>query len=216
MKISTARAEFFSDGVMAIIITIMVLELKLPDFENDDTSWETTRYLKHLLPHFSAYAFSFMMIGIFWSNHHYMFHLLEHTDVKLTWLNLIFLFWVSIVPLATALIGAGLQVPESVATYGFVMLMVSFFLTVMRNYALKQKLLHREKDIDLDKKILKVSVLGRTKSILGTVCYLASIPLAFVNVYLAYVCLVIPPIIFFIPDGIDDEKLAEKIDEKNS
>ena len=215
MKISTTRAETFSDGVMSIIITIMVLQLKLPDFKNDDTSWETTRYLQNIIPYFAAYAFSFMMIGIFWTNHHHMFHLLEHTDAKLIWQNLIFLFWVSIIPLATALIGAGPLVPEAVAAYGFVMLMVTFFLTIMRNHTLKQKLLHREKEIDLDKKIQKVSVLGRTKSLIGSASYLISIPLAFVNVYLAYVCLIIPPIIFFIPDGIDDEKLAEKIVEKN-
>src|ERR671920_780876 len=105
MQIATTRMETFSDGVIAIIITIMALSLKLPNFDTDDTSTEIKKHLVHLAPYLAAYLFSFMMIGIYWTNHHHLFHLLEKTDEGLLWLNMCFLFCLSLVPLATGLIG---------------------------------------------------------------------------------------------------------------
>lgn len=92
MKIGTTRLETFSDGVIAIVITIMIIELKLPDLNKDSTTEETINHLRHLMPYFITYAFSFMMIGIFWTNHH-MFHLLENTDEQLVWQILFFYLW---------------------------------------------------------------------------------------------------------------------------
>ncbi|MFN2457974.1 MAG: TMEM175 family protein [Chitinophagaceae bacterium] len=216
MKIGTTRVETFSDGVIAIIITIMVLALKLPDIEKVDTSQEIRYHLLHLLPYLGAYAFSFMMIGMFWTNHHHLFHLLEKTDSVLLWQNLLFLFWMSLIPLSTALIGANVLLSISVAVYGFVMLMTTLSFAIMRTYTLKKALVHRDSDKMLSKAIKIVSVKARTKSYIGTLAYLCSVPLAYVNVYYSFICFIIPPIIFFIPDGIDDEKLAQKVDEKNS
>lgn len=215
MKILTTRVEAFSDGVIAIVITIMVLEFKLPDFKEDDSSWHILRYLKGNLPYFVAYVFSFMMIGILWVNHHHMFHLLERLDEKMIWKNLFFLFWLSLIPFATAVIGASPQVAESVALYGFVLLMVSFAFTLMRTYSINKNLVHHESERNLDRQIRKTSYRGKRKSLVALFSYLCSVPLAFINIYLAYACFLIPPIVFFIPEGIDDEKLAEKIIEKN-
>lgn len=215
MKISTSRVETFSDGVIAIIITIMVLSIKLPDVGDAKTTWRFTRYLIELAPYFTTYAFSFMMVGIFWTNHHHMFHLLEKTDEGLLWQNLFFLFWMSLIPFASAMLGANPLLPASSSLYGFIMLMTTLMVAIMRDYALRKGLVHRDKDRETDKKINKASLKGKIKSYAGAASYLISIPLAFVHVYLAFICFIIPAIIFFMPTGIDDEQLANEIEEKN-
>jgi uncharacterized membrane protein len=215
MKISTTRLETFSDGVIAIIITIMVLELKLPDLSKDNSPMQVVSHLRHLFPYFITYTFSFMMIGIFWTNHHHMFHLLEHTDVHLLWQNFLFLFLLSLIPFATAIVGANPSIAISPAIYETVMLLINSSFLLMRHYSIRKKLVHKDKDQHLTVTIYNVSFKARTKAVIGTIVYLISIPLAYVNIYLSYFCFIIPPIIYFIPEGIDNEELAERVAEKN-
>lgn len=216
MKIGTSRVETFSDGVMSIIITIMVLSIKIPDINKQSNSvWLFKHNLHTILPYLFAYAFSFMMIGIFWINHHHMFHLLKKTDESLLLQNLLFLFWTSLIPLGTALVSANPTVPDSAALYGGILLLTTVSFAIMRIYTLKKNLVHTDKDKEITEKVRWVSLKAKTKSIIGAIAYLFAIPLAYVNVYFAYAVFLIPPIIFFIPDGIDDERLAEKIEEKN-
>ena len=216
MKIGTTRVEAFSDCIMSIVITIMVLSLKLPDFSKQDT----TRSLRHnlflLLPYFITYTFSFLMVGIFWINHHHMYHLLEKTDERLLLQNLFFLFWVSLIPLSTAFAGADPLIPDAVAFYGFIMLMTTFAFARMRSYSLRKSLLHQDRDKRLTSKIYRVTLRARTKNYVGVAAYFCSVPLAYVSVYLSFACFVVTPVLFFIPDGIDDEELAEKIADKKS
>lgn len=216
MKISTIRLETFSDCVIAIIITIMILELKLPNLDVKTSSSEMTIYLHRLIPYFITYAFSYMMIGIFWTNHHHMFFLLEKTDETLLWQNFFFLFVLSLIPFATALVGANPFIPLSPAIYGFVMLITTVSFVVMRSYSMRHKLVHVDKDKDIRRKIYKVSIRSRTKGIIGAAVYAASIPLAYVNVFISYILFAIPAIIFFIPEGIDSEKLAASIEDKKN
>ncbi|MCW3079742.1 TMEM175 family protein [Segetibacter sp.] len=216
MKIGTTRLETLSDGVIAIIITIMVLELKLPDLSKNSTTGQTVDHLQHLFPYFITYAFSFMMIGIFWANHHHMFHLLENTDERLVWQNFLFLFLLSLIPFATAIVGANPLIAISPAIYGSVMLFTNLAFLIMRHYSLRKKLVHKDDNKALTDKIFEVSLKARSKAILATVIYLISIPAAYVSVYFSYICFVIPPILFFIPEGIDNEELAEKVLEKNA
>lgn len=216
MKIGTTRVETFSDCVIAIIITIMVLSIKLPDFTKASTTLSIRHNLHLMLPYLIAYSFSYIMIGVFWINHHHMFHLLEKTDETLLVQNLIFLFWMSLIPVATALLGSAPLVQESVAFYGFIMLMTTLVFSFMRSYTIRKELVHSDTDKNLTKKIYSVSLKGKIKSFVGAGAYLASIPLAFLNVYFSFACFIIPPILFFIPDGIDDEEMAEKIGEKNN
>lgn len=215
MKLGTARVETFSDSVMSIVITIMVLTFKLPDFSKTGTSWTVRHHLYQILPAILSYSFSFMMVGIFWINHHHLFHLLKRTDESLLGQNLLFLFCMSFIPLASAFVGADPLVDESVAFYGLVMMLTTLMFAIMRSYTIRKKLMHRDENKELTSKIYRVSIKARTKSYIGVIAYLVSIPLAYVNVYLAFACFVIPPIMFFIPDGIDDEALSEKIVEKN-
>lgn len=214
MKIGTTRVETFSDGVIAIVITIMVLSLKLPDFSKTGTSWSIRHHLHDLLPYFITYSFSFMMVGIFWVNHHHMFHLLEKADERLLLQNLFFLFWMSLIPLATAFLGADPLIADAVAFYGFIMLMTTFAFALMRTYSIRKRLVHRDRDRRKTVKIYRVSLRAKTKSYIGVVAYLGSVPLAYVSVYLSFACFIIPPILFFVPDGIDDEELAEEIADK--
>ena len=215
MKIGTSRVEAFSDGVIAIVITIMVLELKLPDISKEASTRDILHHLRALAPYFGAYVFSFMMVGIFWTNHHHMFHLLEKTNEPLLGLNLFFLFWMSLIPFASGVMGANPLLATSAALYGFIMLMTTLSLAIIRWYTLKKGLIHKDEDPSLNRKIYTVSWQGTTKTYVGTGAYLLSIPLSFVNLFLAYLCFMIPPLLFFIPHGIDDEKLAQRIEEKN-
>ncbi|HEX2607020.1 MAG TPA: TMEM175 family protein [Flavisolibacter sp.] len=215
MKIGTTRTEAFSDGVIAIIITIMVLAFKLPDLTHQSTNTAIHHYVLQLLPYLIPYSFSFMMIGIFWINHHHMFHLLEQIDEPLLLQNLLFLFWMSLIPVSTAMISSNPLLDESVAIYGFILLMTTLSFAWMRVHTINKKLVHKDRDRELDQSIRRISLKARTKTFAGVIAYLCSVPLAFVSVYLSYVCFIIPPILFFIPDGIDNEKLAEKVIEKN-
>src|SRR6476661_2854004 len=110
------RLEAFSDGVFAIIITIMVLELKIPHTENISD-------LKPLIPIFISYVLSFIYVGIYWNNHHHLFHFVERVDGKLLWANLHLLFWLSLFPFATGWMGENHFSTWPVALYGVVLLM---------------------------------------------------------------------------------------------
>jgi uncharacterized membrane protein len=110
------RLEAFSDGVIAIIITIMVLELKRPD----DLSLAG---LAHLAPHLAAYALSFIYVGIYWTNHHHMFHAARTVNGAILWANLHLLFWLSLVPFVTAWMGENHFTPLPVAAYGAVLML---------------------------------------------------------------------------------------------
>lgn len=215
MNTSTTRAETFSDGVMAIMITIMILELKLPDFNESQEVDDIRNYLSALIPHFIAYVFSFVMIGILWTSHHHLFHLLEKTDNQLIRLNLFFLFWITLIPVVTGILGANPFLPISTSLYGCVMLLTTATLAYMRGYTLKKDLIHTDKVAEMNSKIFRVSVLGKRHTYASSLAYLVSIPLSFVSVYISYACFTIPIILFFLPASIDEEKLENKIIEKN-
>ena len=110
-----ARLEAFSDGVIAILITIMVLELHVPH----DASWQA---LAPILPVFLTYVLSFVLIGIYWNNHHHMLHASERINGKVLWANLHLLFWLSLVPFVTGWMGQNHFAPIPCAAYGIVML----------------------------------------------------------------------------------------------
>src|SRR5205823_13604269 len=112
------RLEAFSDGVLAIIITIMVLELKAPHGVELDA-------LKPLLPVFLSYVLSFIYLGIYWNNHHHLLHTVKHVSGAILWANLHLLFWLSLFPFTTAWMGENYVAPIPTALYGFVLLMAA-------------------------------------------------------------------------------------------
>lgn len=215
MQTGTRRVEIFSDGVMAIIITIMVLELKLPDFNENQGEYDIKHHLIELLPHFGAYVFSFIMIGILWTNHHQLFHLLGKTDNLFLGLNLVFLFWISLIPFVTGIMGASPLIPISTSLYGVIMLMTSLTLSFMRSYTLNKNLVHTDEERDVDKKIEMVLIKDRIQSYIGSAFYFISVFVAFVSVYLSYFCFIIPIILFLWPSKLGEKKVENKVIEKN-
>jgi uncharacterized membrane protein len=194
----------------------MVLELKLPTYDKNQDAYDIQHHLIKVLPNLGAYVFSFIMIGILWTNHHHMFHLLKRTDNVLLAQNLFFLFWMSLIPFVTGILGGNPLIAVSTAIYGFIMLMTTLSLSIMHSHTLNKNLVHTDDEMEVENKIKTVSTKSKTKTYTASLAYLASVPLAFVSVYLSYICFIIPIILFVRPEGIDEETLAEKVIEKNS
>src|SRR5439155_11376554 len=121
---STTRLEAFSDGVLAIIITIMVLELKVPH----GTDWAA---LQPVVPVFAAYVLSFVFLGIYWNNHHHMLHLTDRVTGGILWANLHLLFWLSLTPFVTGWVGENHSAAVPTAVYGVVLLMAAVAYTIL-------------------------------------------------------------------------------------
>ena len=139
----------------------------------------------------------------------------EKVDEKLLWLNLHFLFWLSLIPFPTSMLSGNPFLPESTAIYGGVLFMVSFSFSLMRTYASRKDLMYSDRNRLIQRQIDKVNRRAKLKNFVGMAAYFVAIPMAYVSVYISFACFIIPPILFFIPDGIDDEKLANQINEKN-
>jgi uncharacterized membrane protein len=163
------RLEAFSDGVLAIIITIMILEIKAP-VENSFVS------LMPLLPVFLSYILSFAYIGIYWNNHHHIFQAVKHVNGSILWGNLFLLFWLSLIPFATSWIGSQHFSAVPMSLYGFVLFMSGFSYNILLNKILKLE--------------GKNSVLARVtekdnKGKISLFCYLLGIPTSFLSVWIS-------------------------------
>ncbi len=182
------RAEAFSDGVMAIIITIMVLELKLPDAFA--YGWDRAAALA-FAPRLIAYAMSFLAVAIMWMNHHYLLAALRQPSAGFLWLNNLLLFWMSLIPAATAFLSEHPFSAPAAAVYGGVLTCSSGTFTVMR---IRVQRLQRENPA-----LARLQATMQVRSMIGTAVYAVSAPLAFVSVYLAFACFAIVPAMFFLP-----------------
>lgn len=188
------RLEAFSDGVLAIIITIMVLELKAPHSSEFAA-------LAPLLPVFLSYVLSFIYIGIYWNNHHHLLHTVGHVTGGILWANLHLLFWLSLFPLATAWMGENHVAPAPTAAYGFVLLMAA-----IAYYILQRAILARE-----GRGSLLASALGRDwKGKLSPLIYLAAMALAFVSPWIAAGLYVFAAFLWLIPDRRIERKLDRR------
>src|SRR5690242_3802737 len=166
---SKSRLEAFSDGVIAVIITILVLEMKVPHGAG-------TASLALLIPVFSSYALSFVFIGIYWNNHHHMFHAVHHVNGDVLWANLHLLFWLSLAPFVTAWMGENPFATVPVALYGLVLLGAAGAYTVLTRALLRT----HAKDSPFAR-----GLGSDRKGKLSLVLYLAAVGLAFVDPRLA-------------------------------
>lgn len=187
------RIEAFSDGVIAIIITIMVLELKVPHGEDFAA-------LIPLWPVFLSYVLSFIYVGIYWNNHHHMFHAVRHISGAVLWANLHLLFWLSLMPFATAFMGENHFAPHTVAVYGFDLLMCAIAYTV-----LVRALLAIHSGDTAFAKAIGSDVKGK----ISLAAYLAGITASFVNEWLALALFVGVAVMWFIPDRRFERALQE-------
>ena len=178
------RLEAFSDGVLAIVITIMVLELHVPA----EPTWPA---LLHELPTLLSYLLSFIYVGIYWNNHHHMLHLADRINGKILWANLHLLFWLSLVPFVTGWMGENHFESLPTAVYGANML-----LSGLAYWILERAIIGHQGP----QSKLKQAVGGDTKAKISTVLYSSAIPLAFVRPWIATAIYVTVALMWLVPD----------------
>jgi uncharacterized membrane protein len=188
---STNRIEAFSDGVIAVIITIMVLELKVPR----DT---TLTSLVSIAPQFLAYLFSFLLVAIMWVNHHHLLHVARQADAPLLWSNNNLLFWMSLVPFVTAYVGNNYRDPRAAGLYGAVLFLCSLAFTFLRS-AILCHLSDKPELVAYHRRVQR-------KNVISAALYAATIPLGFFNVWISYLIFVFVALSYFLPE----RKLAEE------
>lgn len=193
------RVEAFSDGVIAIIVTIMVLELKTPhtaDLEG----------LLHITPVMLSYILSFLVVAIMWVNHHHLLHLVKEVNGKLLWSNNLLLFWMSLIPFVTAYMGETAGAPLAVSMYGIVLGMSSFSFSIIRKVITAMNEQHEG--------ITEVNRRINRKNAFSYSMYFLSAALAWVSVYLSYAVFVLIPVLYFLPEKAIEEHLEEQRRER--
>ncbi len=189
----TNRVEAFSDGVLAIIITIMVLELKAPEGTHLSA-------LRPLLPILGSYVLSFLYVGIYWNNHHHLLHSVRQVSGGILWANLHLLFWLSLFPFTTAWMGENHLAATPAAVYGVVL-----FMAGLAYYILQLAIIARQGPGSL-----LAAALGRDlKGKLSPVCYLAAVGLAFVSPWIANAIYLFVALMWLVPDRRIERALAE-------
>jgi len=188
------RLEAFSDGVLAIIITIMVLEFKVPEGIDCNA-------LKPLLPKFLSYILSFIYVGIYWNNHHHMMHTVRHVNGKILWANLHLLFWLSLIPFTTAWIGDNHFAPFPMMMYGIVLLMngVAYFI-------LQRLILIQQGENSILKKAIGIDFKGKSSPVLYTIAVL------FANYYpiVSGIIYILVALMWLVPDKRIERIFNEK------
>jgi uncharacterized membrane protein len=190
----TNRLEAFSDGVLAIIITIMVLEMKVPHGSDLNS-------LKPLLPVFLSYILSFINIGLYWNNHHHMLFTVEHVNGKVLWANTHLLFWLSLVPFTTAWMGENHFTTWPVVLYGLVLMMAGVAYYILAHTLIS---LHG-KDSTLAKAFGKDH-----KGIISVVIYVIAVPLAFLNSTITLCMYAMVAAMWLIPDRRIEKRIIQK------
>lgn len=178
------RLEAFSDGVLAIIITIMVLELKVPHGEDFAA-------LQPLLPVFFSYVLSFIYVGIYWSNHHHLLHTVKHVSGGVLWANLHLLFWLSLFPFVTGLMGENHFAPLPTALYGIVLMMAG-----IAYWILTRVIIHEDGTDSLLAKAIGKDIKGK----LSVVFYAVAIALAFLNHWISEAIYIFVALTWLVPD----------------
>jgi len=184
LRMSKGRLEAFSDGVLAIVITIMVLELHAPEAA-------TLEALLPTIPIFLSYALSFVFVGIYWNNHHHLLQATKQVNGKVLWANLHLLFWLSLVPFTAAWVGEHFTAAWPIAAYGIVLLMAAIAYNILSNILIN---LHGKDST------IATAIGSDLKGKLSLGFYLAAIPLAFVSTWISVALYVAVALIWFVPD----------------
>ena len=192
------RLEAFSDGVIAIIITIMVLELKVPH----GTDLEA---LRPLIPVFLSYVLSSVYLGIYWNNHHHMLQVCQRVDGGVLWANLHLLFWLSLVPFVTGWMGENHFAALPTALYGVVLLMAA-----IAYYILQRRIVA----VNGRDSLLATALGTDYKGKLSPVMYMIAIPAAFVHEWIAYTLYVIVALVWLIPDPRIERAVSSRVERE--
>jgi uncharacterized membrane protein len=187
------RLEAFSDGVVAILITIMVLELKIPH----GADWES---LRPIVPVFLTYVLSFVNIGIYWNNHHHMLQATNQINGKILWANMHLLFWLSLIPFVTGWMGENHFAPLPTAVYGAVLLLAAIAYYILQKMIIAQQGSNSKLEAAIGKDI---------KGKISPLVYLVAIPLAFVHQWISDGLYILVALMWLIPDRRIESKLSE-------
>jgi uncharacterized membrane protein len=187
-----ARLETFSDGVIAILITIMVLELRTPESAD-------LHGLQAILPSFLTYLLSFLYLGIYWNNHHHTFVLVEKVSGGVLWANLHLLFWLSLIPFGTVWLGENHSAAVPAAAYGGILLMSAVAYTILLRVIIATQGAHSK---------LAAAIGDDRKGMISLALYALAIPLAFVASWISDALYMAVALIWFIPDRRIERKLA--------
>ncbi|MGI8468589.1 MAG: TMEM175 family protein [Pyrinomonadaceae bacterium] len=190
---SKERVEAFSDGVFAIILTLLVLELRVPEIANHSSFGQYAAAMLPLIPKFVSFVLSFVIISIHWVGHHYFFRHLRDAPLGLVWLNNLFLLWLCFMPFPTAMLGDHPTDQFPILLYGVNQLLAALTFFAFRSYAGNNKLF-------VDNESAKA--MGPRHSIPAVTIFILSILLAFVNVYLSLICFLLVPLLYFVPNMI--------------
>ena len=192
----TNRLEALSDGVIAIIITIMVLELKVPHEG-------TVEGLKSVLPKLLAYALSFVYVGIYWNNHHHLFHASDKLSGGVLWANLNLLFWLSLIPVTTDWVGESHSSPLPMAMYGAVLLLSGIAYTILVRVLVA---------VNGADSLVARAIGEDLKGWASLACYTAAIGLSFWHPWMGATLYVIVALMWLIPDRRIEKKVSDKQD----
>lgn len=185
------RIEAFSDGVIAIIITIMVFDLKIPELAEGFSDADVWKALWSIVPKVGAYTLSFIVVAIMWLNHHSLFDKIPHSNAKLIWYNAFLLFAMSLIPLPTAFLAVHPFLPQAVMFYGLVLSLNSLGFALLRWH------------IEVKAKLLPYNRFVQRSNAISLMLYISSIPLAFVSIYLSFAIFIGIPIWYFLPDKLE-------------
>jgi uncharacterized membrane protein len=182
---TTSRLEAFSDGVIAVVVTIMVLEMHAP-------AQPTLPALLKVAPVFLSYGLSFLVVAIMWVNHHHLIHVARKVTARLLWSNLNLLFWMSLVPFVTDFLGKNYREPMAVALYGFDLLLCSFAFYVLRTELARQE--------ESNPEMAEHHAAMQRKNAVSAALYFSSVPLAYVSIYASFFIFALIPAMYFLPE----------------
>ncbi len=188
------RLEAFSDGMMAILITVMVLEMKVPQGTGLGA-------LRPMIPVFLSYVLSFVFLGIYWNNHHHMMHAADRVTGGVLWANLHLLFWLSLIPFVTGWMGENEFAPLPVAMYGLVLILAAIAYTILQSRIIRAQGAGSR---------LRAAVGNDRKGKLSIVLYAAAIPAAFLSTWIAGGLYVLVALIWLVPDRRIESRLAAR------
>jgi TMEM175 potassium channel family protein len=184
-EMTTSRLEAFSDGVIAVVVTIMVLEMHAP-------AQPTLPALLKVAPVFLSYGLSFLVVAIMWVNHHHLIHVARQVTARLLWSNLNLLFWMSLVPFVTDFMGKNYREPMAVALYG-----LDLFLCSWAFYVLRMELARQEK---ANPGMAEHHAAMQRKNAVSAALYFSSVPLAYVSIYSSFFIFALIPAMYFLPE----------------
>jgi uncharacterized membrane protein len=202
LKPTNRRLESFSDAVFAIVVTIMVLEIQIPDSLAFGSNRDPLMEFGALL---ATYALSFVVIAIFWSNHHYLIFTLPKADRATIWLNNNALFWVTLIPIVARFFGFHPTSPRAAASYAFVVMMSTLSFSLLRRHA--ARISHNDFHRELHRRVFR-------RIWPAVASYAAAMALAFVDVRLAWACLLVLPAMFFLPVTTREIRQMEELSSK--